>query len=124
MPTIREETLNSHLALLFHRYEGISATAERRSRTKAIDISVQHAGSTAELRILIEAKIGTTPSKRRAAAAQARSRLRDSPHALAFGLCYPERLRDGSLFASQTESAIGSSAVVFAPVRLFGDNPA
>ena len=114
MAHLREETLNTYLALLLDSYEGIAATAERRSSTEAIDITVVHGISAVP--ILIEAKIGNTPSKRRAAVLQAKSRL--TPRALAFGLCYPEYLRDGSVSAQATRDALAESIVAFAPVFL------
>ena len=76
MAYLREETLNTYLALLLDSYEGITATAERRSSTEAIDITVVHGTAVAPIPILVlEAKIGDTPSKRREAVRQARSRL-------------------------------------------------
>ena len=89
MAHLREETLNTYLALLLDNYEGITATAERRSSTEAIDITVVHGTAGAPIPILVEAKIGETPSKRREAIRQARSRLATAPRSLAFGLCYP-----------------------------------
>ena len=95
-------------------YDGIAATAEIRSPTEAIDITVVHGISAVP--ILIEAKIGNTPSKRRAAVLQAKSRL--SPRVLAFGLCYPDHLRDGSVSAKTTQDALSKSIFSFAPVLL------
>ena len=76
MAHLREETLNTYLALLLDNYEGIEATAERRSSTEAIDITVVHGTAVAPIPILVEAKIGDTPAKRREAVRQARSRAR------------------------------------------------
>ena len=72
MPHLREETLNSHLALLLDRHEGISATAESRSGTGAIDITVVHGSALAPVPIFIEANIGDTSANRRQTARQAR----------------------------------------------------
>ena len=58
MAHLREETLNTYLALLVDGYEGITATAERRSSTEAIDITVVHGTAVAPIPILVEAKIG------------------------------------------------------------------
>ena len=121
MPHLREETLNTHLALLLDRYEGISATAESRSSTGAIDITVVHGSALAPVPIFIEAKIGDTPAKRRQAARQARSRLGGQPRSLAFGLCYPLHLRDGSVSAQATQDALAGSTIAFAPVRRYGN---
>lgn len=120
MAHLREETLNTYLALLLDSYEGISATAERRSTAEAIDITVVHGSASAPVPIFIEAKIGDTPSKRRNAAKQARSRLLEQARSLAFGLCYPDHLRDGSLSAQATQKALAESTIAFAPVNHYG----
>ena len=75
MAHLREETLNTYLALLLDSYEGITATPERRSSTEAIAITVVHGTAVEPIPILVEAKIGNTPAKRREAVRQARSRL-------------------------------------------------
>lgn len=122
MAHLREETLNTYLALLLDSFEGISATAERRSTAEAIDITVVHGSASAPVPIFIEAKVGDTPSKRRNAAKQARSRLVEQARSLAFGLCYPDHLRDGSLSAQATQRALAESTIAFAPVnRYSGD---
>ena len=123
MAHLREETLNTYLALLLDNYEGIEATAERRSQTEAIDITVVHGTDATPIPTLVEAKIGTTPSKRREAVRQARSRLDASPRALAFGLCYPTHLRDGSVSAQATKNALAESIIAFAPVQHFVREP-
>ena len=123
MAAIREESLNSYLALLLDDYQQISAVAELRSGAQAIDLTVTHVGFTASLRIFIEAKIGTTSHKRRAAASQARSRLSGTPDALAFALCYPSHLKVASLSAKEREQALRDSKIWFAPVQRFGGNP-
>ena len=123
MAHLREETLNTYLALLLDGYEGITATAERRSSTEAIDITVVHGTTVEPIPILVEAKIGNTPSKRRVAARQARSRLAASPRAVAFGLCYPTHLRDGDVSAKATQHALAESTIAFAPVQRFGPEP-
>lgn len=120
MAHLREETLNTYLALLLDSYEGITATAERRSSTEAIDVTVVHGSAAAPVPIFVEAKIGDTPSKRRSAAKQARSRLTDASRSLAFGLCYPTHLRDGSVSAQGTKSALAESTIAFAPVNRYG----
>ena len=124
MAHLREETLNAYLALLLDNYEGIEATAERRTRTEAIDITVVHGTDMASIPILIEAKIGDTPAKRREAARDARSRL-DSGAAgsLAFGLCYPAHLRDGAVSAQATKNALAEAVIAFAPVERSGREP-
>ena len=119
MAHIREETLNTYLALLLDSYEGITATAEKRSSTEAIDITVVHGTAVEPIPILVEAKIGKTPAKRREAVRQARSRLA-APRSLAFGLCYPTHLRDGSVSAQATQNALAESIIAFAPVQRFG----
>ena len=118
MAHIREETLNTYLALLLDSYEGITATAEKRSSTEAIDITVVHGAAVEPIPILVEAKIGDTPSKRREAVRQARSRLA-APRSL-FGLCYPIHLRDGAVSAQATQNALAESIIAFAPVQRFG----
>ena len=123
MAHIREETLNTYLALLLDSYEGITATPERRSSTEAIDITVVHGTTVEPIPILVEAKIGDTPSKRRGAARQARARLATSPRSLAFGLCYPAHLRDGSVSAQSTQNTLAESTIAFAPVQRFGQEP-
>lgn len=121
MPHLREETLNTNLALLLDGYEGISATAESRSSAGAIDITVVHGSALAPVPIFIEAKIGDTPARRLQAAQQARSRLAAQPRSLAFGLCYPLHLRDGSVSAQATQDALSRSTIAFAPVRRYGN---
>ena len=123
MAHLREETLNTYLALLLDSYEGITATAERRSSTEAIDITVVHGTAVAPIPILVEAKIGDTPSKRREAIRQARSRLAAAPRSLAFGLCYPAHLRDGAVSAQATQNALAEAIIAFAPVQRFGREP-
>ena len=122
MANLREETLNTYLALLLDRYDGISATAENRSGNQAIDITVTHESATAAIPIFIEAKIGDTPSNRRAAARQARSRLYTEPRALAWGICYSAHLRDGSISARATQKALAKSKIAFAPVPRVDSN--
>ena len=123
MEHLREETLNSYLALLLDSYENITATAEKRSSTEAIDITVVHETAVAPIPILIEAKIGNTSSKRQEAAKQARSRLTNEPRALAFSLCYPSHLRDGAVSAQATQNALAISTIAFAPVQRYGQEP-
>ena len=124
MAALREEVLNSYLSLLLCEYDGISAIAERRSAGEAIDITVTHENVPAPVPILVEAKIGKTPAKRRQAADQARSRLTNSPRALAFALCYPAVLKDMSSDSVQTKHALASCTLVFAPVPRVGGPPA
>ena len=119
MAHLREETLNTYLALLLDGYKGITATAERRSSTEAIDITVVHGNTAAPIPILIEAKTGDTPAKRREAAKQARTRLVAAPNSLAFGLCYPIQLRDGAVSSKTTQRNLAESTIAFAPVQLF-----
>ena len=120
MAHLREETLNTYLALLLDGYKGITATAERRSSTEAVDITVVHGNAAAPIPILIEAKIGDTPAKRREAAKQARTRLVAAPNSIAFGLCYPIQLRDGAVSSKTTQRTLAESTIAFAPVQLFG----
>ena len=122
MANLREENLNTCLALLLDQSDGISATAENRSGNQAIDITVTHESATAAIPIFIEAKMGDSPSNRRAAARQARSRLSTEPRALAWGLCYPAYLRDGSISAQATQKALAESTVAFAPVPRVDSN--
>ena len=123
MANIREEALNTYLALLLEEYEGITARPEVRSSHAAVDITVTHSRASTAIPILIEAKIGNTPAKRRQAASQARSRLTSAPHSLAFGLCYLADLRDASVSAQATQEALSSSTIAFAPVRPTEPNP-
>ena len=123
MAHLREETLNTYLALLLDSHEGITATAERRVSAEAIDITVAHEASAAPVPILIEAKIGQTPAKQRGAARQARSRLAAAPRVLAFALCYPLELRDGSISARATREALAAATLSFAPVPRFQREP-
>ena len=124
MASLREEVLNSYLSLLLCEYEGISATAEKRSKGEAIDITVTHASAPVPVPILVEAKIGKTPAKRREAAEQARSRLTNSPRALAFALCYPVTLKDTSIDSIRTKQALADCTLAFAPVQRVGRAPA
>ena len=103
--------------------EGISAIAESRSSDEAIDITVRHDGVAEPVPILIEAKFGDTPAKRREAAAQARSRLEGRPRAIAFGLCYPQHLRDGQVATQVVRQAVTEASISFAPVRRLGGEP-
>ena len=119
MTNLYEKKLNTCLSFLLDDYEGIGATAdaERTSTAKAIDITVVHGSESAPVPIFIETKIGDTPAKRRSAAKQARSRLAGESRSLAFGLCYPDHLRDGSLSAQATQRALAESTIAFAPVN-------
>ncbi len=65
MANLREETLNTYLASLLDRYDGIRATPEIRDGSEAIDITVTHSNATAVIPILIEAKIGDSVANRR-----------------------------------------------------------
>ena len=112
--------MNSYLSLLLCEYDGISATAERRSGSEAIDITVTHASVPAPIPILVEAKIGKTPAKRRQAADQARSRLTHTPRALAFALCYPAALKDTSTDSATTKRTLSGATLAFAPVYRIG----
>ena len=123
MANLREESLNSYLALLLDEYEGIDVAAERRSPGEAIDITVMHVGAAAPVPILIEAKIGSTPAKRREAVKQARARLTSEPRALAFGLCYPIGLRSVSQSARAARDALRESTLAFASIQSFGRDP-
>ena len=58
---------------------------------------------------------------RRQAARQARSRLGAQPRSLAFGLCYPLDLRDGSVTAPAAQDALSGLTIAFAPVRRYGN---
>ena len=120
MPNLREETLNTYLALLLEDYDGISAAAEIRGSADAIDITVTQEGTTPSVKIFLEAKIGNTGAKRRQAEAQARSRLSGRPRALAFAVCYPQQLRDGSVSSKATQLAMAKAQIAFAPVPRFG----
>ncbi len=80
-------------------------------------------GSTSDLRILIEAKSGTTAVKRRQAARQALARQSATPDALALALCYPRHLGDASLSARETVRALKDSTLLFAAVRRFARTP-
>ncbi len=117
MPHLREEVLNSYLGLLLDSFDGISATTEMRTSRSAIDITVTHSGVPDPVPILVEAKIGDSPANRRKAADQARSRLHGASRSLAFGLCYPRNLRDASVSAHETQEALASASIAFAPVR-------
>ena len=122
MAHIREETLNTYLALLLDSYEGITATAEKRSSTEAIDITVVHGAAVEPIPILVEAKIGDTPSKRREAVRQARSRLAAPRRAsLAFGLCYPIHLRDGAVSAQARRTPSPSPSSHSRPCSVSGE---
>ena len=123
MPHLREETLNTYLALLLDKNDGISATPKMRSSKEAVDITVKHDVVASPVPILIEAKIGKTLVKRREAAKQARKRLTARTRSIAYGLCYPPHLRDGSVSAQATQKALAESTIAFAPVRLFGGEP-
>lgn len=117
MPHLREEVLNSYLGLLLDSFDGISATTEMRTSRSAIDITVTHSGVPDPVPILVEAKIGDSPANRRKAANQARSRLHGASRSLAFGLCYSCNLRDASVSAHETQDALASASITFAPVR-------
>ncbi len=120
---VREESINTLLAFMLDGQEGISATAESRSSDEAIDITVRHDGVAEPVPILIEAKFGDTPAKRREVAEQARSRLEGRPRAIAFGLCYPQHLRDGRVTTQVASQAVTEASVSFAPVRRLGGEP-
>ena len=119
MSNLREETLNTCLALLLEDYDGINAAAEVRGAADAIDITVPQEGTTPSVKIFLEAQIGDTRAKRREAEARARSGLSGRPRALAFAVCYPQHLRDGSVSSKATQLALAKSNVAFAPVPRF-----
>lgn len=123
MPHLGEETLNTYLALLLEDYDGINA-AEIRGPADAIDITVTQEGTTPNVKIFLEAKIGDTNAKRSQAEVQARSRLSDRPRALAYAVCYPQHLRDGSRSSKATQAALSESEIAFAPVPRFGPSSA
>ena len=120
MPNLREETLNTNLALLLDDYDGINAATEIRGSADAIEFTVPQEGTTPSVKIFLEAKIGDTRAKRRQAEAQARSRLSGRPRTLAFAVCYPQHLRDGSVSSKAIQLALAKSKVAFAPVPRFG----
>ena len=122
MSPVREEVLNGYVALQLESHLGLGAVAEKRSSREAIDITVRHAGVAKPVPIRIEAKLGTTPAKRREAADQARSRLTSRPRSIAFGLCYPSQLahREG---ATEMMEALRTCVLAFAPVRAVGGDP-
>ena len=74
MPRVREEVINSYVALRLESHLGLAALPEVRSSNEAIDITVRHQGVARPVPIRIEAKLGDSPAKRRDAAKQARSR--------------------------------------------------
>lgn len=123
MANLREESLNSFLALRLDQYDGIHVAPERRDAGAAVDITVVHAGAADPVPILIEAKIGDTPSKRLEAAKQARRRLLSEPRALAFALCYPSHLRKLSLSARTAQDALENAVLSFASVQTLGRDP-
>ena len=120
MAHLREETLNTYLALLLDSYEGITATPERRSSTEAIDITVVHGTAVEPIPILVEAKIGKTPSKRREAVRQARSRLVAAPPARSLSaFAIRSTCGTGAVSAQDTQNALAESIIAFAPVQRF-----
>ena len=123
MANLREESLNSFLALRLDQYDGIHVAPERRDAGAAVDVTVVHAGAADPVPILIEAKIGDTPAKRREAAKQARRRLHSEPRALAFALCYPSHLRKLSQSARIAQDALENAVLSFASVQPFGRDP-
>lgn len=123
MANLREESLNGFLALLLDQYEGIRVAPERREDSAVGDLTLVPAGTKDSVPILIEAKIGDTPSKRREAAKRARLRLRNEPGALAFGLCYPSHLWSPSLSARAVQNALKNATLTFAPVQPLGHDP-
>lgn len=92
MAHLREESLNSFLALRLDQHDGIHVAPERRDAGAAVGLTIGHRGAADHARILIEAKIGHTPLKCQEAAKQARRKLLFEPRALAFALCYPCQL--------------------------------
>ena len=121
MANSREESLNALLALLLDKYRGISASHETSSKMGAVELTVSTEGKDAN-RILIEARIGDTPSKRRKSAQRARSRLAKLPDTLAFAVCYPQHLRD-SADSGATKKTLAESIIAFAAIQRFGDGP-
>lgn len=94
MAHLCEDSSNNFLALLLDQYESNHVLPERRGAGAAMDTKVGHQGAADDVRILVEAKIGDTPSKCQEAAKQARRELLFEPRALAFALCYPCQLRN------------------------------
>lgn len=123
MANYREEALNIWLAGLLGEHEGLEAKPEARTGSSAIDISATVEGAAEPIPILMEAKIGDTPANRRAAARQARSRLKDRPRALAFALCYAAGLRNAEVPVEETVAAMRAATYAFAPVDWGGGEP-
>ncbi len=115
--------MNTCLALLLVGYDGIQAMSEVRSGAQAVDITVRHSDTTDPVPIYIEAKIGASPAKRRAAAKQARSRLTSGSRALAFGICYPAHLRRGRASVQRLRESLAKAPLAFAPVYRYGGKP-
>ena len=122
MPRVREEVINSYVALRLESHLGLAALPEVRSSNEAIDITVRHQGVARPVPIRIEAKLGDSPAKRRDAAKQARSRLTTKPRSIAFGLCYPSDLANRMETATAMMAAIDRCTVAFAPVRAVSDD--
>ncbi len=109
--------------MLLDAYDGIQAMSEVRSGARAIDITVRHSDTADAVPIYIEAKIGASPAKRRAAAKQARSRLTSGSRALAFGICYPAHLRRGRASMQGLRESLTKASLAFAPVYRYGGKP-
>ena len=92
MANLREESLNSLLALLLELYEGIDVAPDRTDASTAMDITVVRAGAADTVPHFTQAKAGDRPSRRWEAAEQTRPQLRSERRAHTFALCYPSQL--------------------------------
>ena len=109
--------------MLLESHDGIRAVPEVRSPAGAVDITVKHGAVADPVTSCVEAKFGDTPGQRAAAARQARARLARSGRALAFGNCYPVRLRRERPSMQAVREAPAGATLAFAPVCRYGGKP-
>ena len=122
MANTREEVLNTVVASMLSKYDSIEAAPEQREGPEAIDITVRHENAR-KTPLVIEAKIGTSAGKRRDAAKQARQRLESRPEAMAFGLCYPDDLKQFDSMMELEHGMANTQQLCFAHVTRVGKAP-
>lgn len=94
MANLREESLNSFLALRLDQYDGIHVAPQRHGAGAAMNITVIDPRAADSTPILVEAEIGEAASKLQASAKEASQQRRSEPSALAFAFRFPRQPRN------------------------------
>ena len=111
----REESLNTHLAVLLDAHDGLNASAEVRSGIGTPDVRVRQADNH-HLEIVLEAKVGDTKTPKDDAVRQSRKRLKKLSNALGYAVCYPKYLVDTQISESKVKERMATAIISFAAV--------